>query len=338
MTEPVGVALIGIGMWGRRLAGVIQRTPSLKLVTAFNRDAAKRAAFAQEFGCEAAASFEAAVEHPGVQGVLLITPNDLHAEQAIACAERGKHLFIEKPIANTLDEGYSIQRACRAAGVALMVGHCFRRLGAARKVKALIEQGALGQVVLAESNFSLPAVLTPDKWRYYRASNPGGALMQLGVHHADTLQYWLGPAASVSGSIARLATQAESDDVGSALVEFASGARGVINSAAVSPKTYTLRLYGSKANLFYDAGMSIWPNAEKMDPSTTLTLVTQSGSERLPFEARDMVAEELDEFARCVRGETEPETGAAEGIAALAVIRCAIESSESGRVATLERV
>jgi predicted dehydrogenase len=151
MTEPVGVALIGIGMWGRRLAGVIQRTPSLKLVTAFNRDAARRAAFSQEFRCEAAESFEAAIEHPAVQGVLLITPNDLHTEQAIACAERGKHLFIEKPIANSLDEGYSIQRACRTAGIVLMVGHCFRRLGAARKVKALIEQDALGQVVLAEA-------------------------------------------------------------------------------------------------------------------------------------------------------------------------------------------
>src|SRR5574341_123638 len=338
MAEPVGVALIGIGMWGCRLAGVIRRTPSLKLVTAFNRDAAKRAAFAQEFGCEAADSFESAVEHPAVEGVLLITPNDLHAEQAIACAERGKHLFIEKPIANTLDEGYSIQRACRAAGIVLMVGHCFRRLGAARKVKALIEQDAIGEVVLAESNFSLPAVLTPDRWHYYRASNPGGALMQLGVHHADTLQYWLGPAVSVSGSIARLATQAESDDVGSAQIEFASGARGVINSTAVSPKTYYLRLYGSKGNLLYDTDMSIWPNAEKMDRSTILTLVTQSGSERVSFDTRDMLVEELDEFACCVHGEVEPETGAAEAIAALGVIRGAIESAETGHIVTMEKV
>lgn len=337
MTLPVGVALIGTGMWGRRLAGVIQRTPSLKLVTAFNRDTVRRAAFAQEFGCEAAESFEAAVEHPGVEGVLLITPNDLHAAQAIACAGRGKHLFIEKPIANTLDEAYSIQRACRTAGITLMVGHCFRRLGAARKAKALLDQGTLGQAVLAESNFSLPAVLSPDKWRYYRSSNPGGALMQLGIHHADTLHYWLGPAASVRGSIARLATQAESDDVGSAQIEFASGARGVINSTSVSPKTYTLRLYGTEANLFYETDMSIWPNAEQMDPSTTLTLVTQNGSERVTFDTRDMLSEELDEFAHCIRGEAEPETGAAEGIAALSVIRCAIESVESGRIAFVER-
>lgn len=336
MSEPVGVALIGTGMWGRRLAGVVKRTPSLRLVTAFNRDAEKRAAFAQEFECEAAESFEAAIEHPGVEGVLLVTPNTVHAEQAIACAARGKHVFVEKPIADTLESGRAIQQACESAGVALLVGHCFRRLGAARKVKALIEHDALGQIVLAEANFSLPAVLTPDKWRYYRAANPGGALSQLGVHHADTLQYWLGPAASVNGSLARVATEAESDDVGSAQIAFASSARGTINSTSVSPKTYTLRLYGTKANLIYDTDMSIWPNAEQMDPSTTLTRVTPSGSERVEFEHCDMLGEELDEFARCARGEAQPETGAAEALAALAVIRGALASAERGQITQME--
>lgn len=338
VNSPVGVALIGTGMWGRRMAGAIQRTPSLRLITAYSRDAAKRDAFAADYGCESAPSLEAAVEHTGVEGVLLITPNDLHAEQAIFCAKRGRHLFIEKPIANTLDEGRAIQEACETAGVALLVGQCFRRLGAARKVKELIEAGALGQIVLAESNFSLPSVLTPDKWRYYRSANPGGALMQLGVHHADTLHYWLGSAASVRGSIGHLATQAESDDVGSALIEFANGVRGVINSSSVSPKTYRLRLYGTQANLIYDTDMSIWPNADQMDSATTLTLITQKGRESVPFDQRDMLVEELDEFARCARGEAIPETGAAEGLAALGVIRAAIESSERQQPVPLEGV
>jgi predicted dehydrogenase len=136
----------------------------------------------------------------------------------------------------------------------------------------------------------------------------------------------------------RLATQAESDDVGSAQIRFASGARGVINSSSVSPKTYYLRLYGSQANLLYETDMSIWPNAEKVDPSTMLTLVTPGSSERIPFETRDMLAEELDEFAQCVRGDAEPETGASGAIAALAVICGASESAETGRLATMEKV
>ena len=81
----IGIALIGPGMWGKRLAAAIKQTPSLRLVTCFSRNEAQRQAFASEFGCEAAESFEAAVEHPQVQGVLLVTPNNIHAEQARAC-------------------------------------------------------------------------------------------------------------------------------------------------------------------------------------------------------------------------------------------------------------
>jgi predicted dehydrogenase len=315
-------------MFGKRLGGVIKRLPSLRLVTCYSRNQEKREAFASDFECEAASSFEAAIEQPEVQGVLLITPNNVHAEQSIACAERGKHIFVEKPIADTMADGQAIQAAC--AGVTLQVGHCCRRLGAARKVKELLTAGRLGQVVLAEANFSLPSTLTPDKWRYYRETCPGGPLMQLGVHHADTLQYWLGPVKRVHGSFARLSTEAEIDDVGSVLIEFESGARGTLNSSYVSPKTFYLRLFGTEANLFYETDMSIWPNAEKMDPATTLTLQTKSGSETIAFETRDMLMDELDEFARCIRGEAVPETGAAEGLAALQVIRGALESHENG--------
>jgi predicted dehydrogenase len=315
-------------MFGKRLGGVIKRLPSLRLVTCYSRNQEKREAFASDFECEAASSFEAAIEQPEVQGVLLITPNNVHAEQSIACAERGKHIFVEKPIADTMADGQAIQAAC--TGVTLQVGHCCRRLGAARKVKELLTAGRLGQVVLAEANFSLPSTLTPDKWRYYRETCPGGPLMQLGVHHADTLQYWLGPVKRVHGSFARLSTEAEIDDVGSVLIEFESGARGTLNSSYVSPKTFYLRLFGTEANLFYETDMSIWPNAEKMDPATTLTLQTKSGSETIAFETRDMLMDELDEFARCIRGEAVPETGAAEGLAALQVIRGALESHENG--------
>lgn len=328
----VGVALIGTGMWGRRLGAVVKRTPSLRLMTCYSRTAENRNSFATEFECESAASFEAAIEHPDVQGVLLLTPNNVHAEQAVACAQRGKHVFVEKPIADTLSDGYRIWDACRAAGVVLLVGHAFRRLGAARKVKQLLDEGVLGSVLLAEANFSLPGRLTPDKWRYYRQTCPGGPLMQLGIHHADTLQYWLGSVKRVQGSFGHVATSAEIDDVGTALLEFESGVRGTLNSTYGAPKTFSLRLYGTDANLHYDTDMTIWPQADQMDAATTLTLQTKTGSETINFEPRDMLVEELDQFARCIKGETVPETGAAEALAALEIIRGAINSHESGQI------
>lgn len=335
MAESSGVALIGTGFWGRRLGTVVQRVPELTLITCYSRDEAKRQAFASDFGCEAAASLEAAIEHPGVQGVLLVTPNQHHREGALAAAARGRHLFVEKPIADDLAEAREMRAAYRRAGLALMVGHCFRRLGAARKVKQLLEEGALGVVVLAEANFSLPGNLTPDKWRFYRETCPGGPLMQLGIHHADTLQYWLGPVQRVWGSFAHLVTQAEIDDVGVAVLEFANGARGSLASSYVSPKTFSLRLYGSAAVLDYQTDMSVWPKAEEMDPATVLTLRTNAGGQRIPFESRDMLAEELSEFAACMRGEAAPETGADEALLALEVITGAIEAQRTGQGYTL---
>ena len=331
MPEGIGVALIGTGMWGKRLASAVRRTPDLRLVTCCSRDEARRAGFARAFDCEAAETLEAAIEHPGVQGALLVTPNYHHKEGALACAERGVPVFIEKPISDRLEDALVIRDACNSAGIVLMIGHCFRRLGAARKTRQILDEGLLGEPLLAEANFSLPGTLTPDKWRYYRENCPGGPLMQLGIHHADTLQYWLGPVASVQGAFAHRLTPAEIDDIGVANLVFESGALGTLTSSYVSPKTFSLRLYGDRAVLDYRTDMSVWPNAEQMDSATTLTLTMRSGSEPVPFETQDMLVEELSEFARCIRGESSPETGAQEGLRALAVVLGALESHQSGR-------
>ncbi|HEV8250713.1 MAG TPA: Gfo/Idh/MocA family oxidoreductase [Gaiellaceae bacterium] len=317
----VGVALIGAtGTWAPRIAAAVERGSGLRLVTCHGRDEEKRRAFAAEHGIEAAESFEAAIEHPDVEAVLLVTPNDTHREQALACAERDKHVFVEKPIADSVEAGKEMRDRFADAGLVLAVGHGMRRLGAARKVKELLDAGALGTVVLGEANWSLPTRLTPAAWRWYRDRAPGGPLLQLGVHHADTLAYWLGPVARSSGRFAHLAIEAEIDDVGVVSLEFERGPLGVITGSYVSPRTYILRLYGSDAVLEYEVDMSVWPRADAADAASRLTLRTQEERQPVAFEPRDPLREELEEFAAAVRGDAVPETGAEEGIAALRVI------------------
>src|SRR5919107_1577771 len=227
-----GIAMVGTGMWAPRLASAAERA-GLELVTCFSRDEQKRGEFAERFGCEPAASLEEAIGHPRVEGVVLATPNDVHEEQALACAERGRHVFVEKPIAESTDGGERMKRACAEAGVTLMVGHAFRRLVAARRVKRLLDEGALGRVVLAEANMSLTGSLTPEAWRAQRERNPGGPIMQLGIHHVDTLAYWLGPGRWASGRFAPLHNQADIDDVGIVTLEFESGALGALTGSYV---------------------------------------------------------------------------------------------------------
>jgi UDP-N-acetyl-2-amino-2-deoxyglucuronate dehydrogenase len=322
-----GVAIVGTGMWAPRLAAAAQRA-GLDLVACFSRDEATRREFAERFCCQAAPSLEEAIGHPRVEGVVLATPNDVHEEQTAACAERGRHVFVEKPIADSVEAGERMKRACAEAGVTLMVGHAFRRLGAARRVKELIDERALGRVVLAEANMSLTGSFKPGAWRGERERNPGGPIMQLGIHHVDTLAYWLGPVRRASGRFAHVETPAEIDDVGVVTLEFESGALGSLTGSYVSPKTLSLRLLGTEAVVDYRTDFSVWPDARALDGVTTLTLA----GERVTFEARDMLAEELAEFGRCIRGEAKPETGADEGIAALAVVRQALEAN-AGAVA-----
>jgi len=309
------IAVVGTGMWAPRLAEAAGRA-ELDVVTCFSRNEDRRREFAERFGCEPAASLEDAIEHPGVEGVVLVTPNDVHEEQAIACAERGRHVFVEKPIADSVEAGERMRQACDAAGVTLMVGHAFRRLGAARRVKELLDDGALGDVVLAEANMSLAGTFKPEAWRAHRDRNPGGPIMQLGIHHVDTLSYWLGPVRRAAGRFAHVHTPADIDDVGVVTLEFESGALGSLTGSYVSPKTLSLRLLGTEAVLDYRTDFSVWPDARALDGVTTLTL----DGEPVEFEERDMLAEELAEFGRCIRGEAEPETGADEGLAALTVV------------------
>jgi predicted dehydrogenase len=325
-SRPVGVALVGTGMWAAQIAAAARRA-GLRLVTCFSRDAQRRRAFAEKAGCGAAPSLRAALEHPDVEAALILTPNDTHADIALACAERGLGVFVEKPIADSVADAERMAAACADAGVPLMVGHAFRRLGAARRAGELVAEGALGRVVLAEATFSLPGALSPDKWRAHRERNPGGPLMQLGIHHVDTLASWLGAPVSAIGRFARVETDADIDDVGIVALEMASGSLAAVTGSYVSPKTFAIRLSGTRAILDYRADFRVWPDAKRLDEVTTLTL----DGEAVAFEPRDMLAEELAELAACVRGRAVPETGAGEGIAALRAIRAALGDEEQVR-------
>ena len=316
-----GVAVVGTGMWAPRLAAAAQRA-GLDLVACYSRDEARRAAFAERFGCLAASSLGEAIGHPEVEGVIVATPNDTHEDHTRACAERGRHVFVEKPIADTLEAGERMRDFCADAGVALMVGHAFRRLGAARRTKQLIDEGALGRVVLAEANMSLPGTFKPGAWRAERERNPGGPIMQLGIHHVDTLIHWLGPVRRASGRFTHVHAAADVDDLGVVTLEFDAGAVGVVSGSYVSPKTLSLRLFGTEAVLDYRTDFSVWPDAQALDRVTSLTV----DGEPVRFEERDMLAEELDEFGRCIRGEEVVETGSAEGLAALAAVRQALDT------------
>ncbi|HET7388596.1 MAG TPA: Gfo/Idh/MocA family oxidoreductase [Nocardioidaceae bacterium] len=336
MVEKVRLASAGTGRWARVLANAIGRGTQVELVSCFSRDEAKRHAFQEEFGiARSAGSYEELLADPEVEGIVLATPNDTHRDLIVRALEAGKALYTEKPIAGTMEDGLAIGAAAESTGQVLAVGHSARRLGGSREMKRWLDKGLVGQVSLAEANFSNERglELTADSWRATTKA-PGGAMVQLGIHHADNLQYLLGPVASVSCHSRRVVSKANIPDAVMAICEFESGALGYIGTGWASPSVYSINLQGTKANLRYDLDFKHWTEGNFVDDYTVLHSQNHEESygkterTRVEVPRTDMYREQLEEFALAIRGEASVEVGPAEAIAALAVVHASIRSSE----------
>ena len=339
--EPVRAACVGIGRWSEVIAKAAARSGKIQVTNCFSRSPQKRAAFAEKFGCDQVASYEELLADQRVEAVLVTTPNPVHAETIEQAAAAGKHVWVEKPIAHTMAHAKRIGKAIDKAGVTFAVGQSARLLGASRKMKELVDQQDIGKVVLVEANYSNERALelTPDKWRYFAANSPGGPLIQLLVHHFDTVQYILGPITEVQAYKRRLYTQAEVDDVAVVIAQFENGYVGSFGGSWSSPGAYLINIYGTAANLYHKLDFAHW-TAVDVDKHTTLFRQPHGSPDWNPVEipTTDMFRDELDDFADAIRNHRNPKVGFAEATRALAVVEAAIRSSESRRPVSIAEV
>lgn len=151
---PLRVAVLGMGWWSDVLSDAIKRSDEMEIVACFTRSEDKRQAFAKKYGCRAAASYEEILNDRSIAGIINTTPNNVHLETTRQAAEAGKHVFLDKPIANTVREGQEIAQVCKKAGVVLALGYQRRREHHFRWIKAEIDAGRFGKLVQAECNIS----------------------------------------------------------------------------------------------------------------------------------------------------------------------------------------
>jgi predicted dehydrogenase len=323
MADPVRVACIGMGWWSDVLADAITRSSTLKIVACFSRSEDKRNAFAKKYGCTPAPSYDAILKDKGVEAIINTTPNDVHLETTRQAAAAGKHVFLDKPIANSVSDGRKLTEACRNAGVVLALGYQRRRESHFRWIKKQIDAGVFGKMVNAEANISRDRLGQFDmtSWRYTAAGMPGGVMLQIGVHYADVLDYLIGPIKAVSGRFAQLVLPGDNPDVASLVFEHESGALSTLNASYASASEYYLmNIYGKAATAFYDLhhGLSWLKQGEKKPVAVAC-------------EKNDTFVEELEEFAAAVRGGPPPEVGGDYATKSLAVIRAGITSAREGR-------
>jgi predicted dehydrogenase len=320
---PLRVACIGMGWWSDVLADAISRSGRLEIVACYTRSADKRAAFAAKYGCRPAASYDTILADPAIEAIINTTPNDVHLATTGAAAAAGKHVFLDKPIANTVSDGRAITAVCAQHGVVLALGYQRRRESQFRWLRAQIDAGVFGRLVNAEANISRDRLGKIDlsSWRYQAAGMPGGVMLQIGIHYADVLEYLMGPVTAVTGRLAQLVLPGDNPDVASLILEHASGALSTLNASYASASEYYLmNIYGKEASAYYDMhnGMRL----------------LKRGTERpVPVECdtNDTIVEQLEEFAAAVRGNGKPEVGGEYGTTSLAVIRAGIVSASEGR-------
>jgi predicted dehydrogenase len=326
----MNVACLGMGWWSDVLADAIRRSGKLKIVSCFSRSAEKRQAFAKKYGCHAAASYEEILADNKIEGIVNTTPNSVHRETTVAAAKAGKHVFLDKPIANTIDDARAITEACRKAKVVLALGYQRRRESHFRWVKEKIDAGVFGKLVNAEANISRDRLGKIDlsSWRYTAEGMPGGVMLQIGIHYTDVLEYLIGPVKAVSGRFVRLVLPGDNPDVASLVLEHENGALSTLNASYASASEYYLmNIYGKEASAYYDLHQGLrWlrRGAEKSEP--------------VPVRKNDPLVEELEEFARAARGDGEAEMDGERSTRSLAVLLAGIKAAREGRRVEVQEV
>jgi predicted dehydrogenase len=342
--QPVKVGIVGLGRWAKVLTRAIAKSDRLSIVAGYSRSEEKRSAFAQEFGVRAAPDMKSLLADPEIRGVIITVPNEQHLPVATEIAKAGKHVYTEKPIAATLEDGIEIAALERQYGVTVTVGHSARLMGSIRAIRSAIDAGELGRVAFMEANFSNERALelTPNTWRWYKAKAPGGPLSQLAIHQFDILHYLGGEIAEAGSMASKLSpVGAEVDDQSMTLLRFADGKVGYVGSSWTAPGVFSVRVFGSKGLMHSETDFSSWDTPSKLHLSSSLYI--QRGKdgygkrEDLKVPESDMFRAELELFAESCRSGKANELTAHNGNVAVAVVNAALRSIEqNGRHVRIE--
>lgn len=344
--RPLRIALLGSGAWARVLATAARASARLDLVGCWSRTPSRLHEFAAATGVAACTDLDRLLHDPDVDAVIIALPNDRHREYASRAAAHGKHVFVEKPIAHTLADGLAMVELERTHGIRLAVGHCARMLTGNQLLAQAVRDGELGRVTHIEAKFAnnRGLKLTPQDWRWYQLSAPGGPLSQIAIHQFDTLRAIGGDLRCVSARSARLSpVGAEVEDQWMVGIDFVDGKLGNVVASWTSPGVYSVRVTGDRASLSYEVDQALWSQPERLHEHAVLERQDPDQGPgtrvRLPVPAGNMFRDELELFAECVLRDTACELSGENACHALAAVDAAIASAQrAGEAVHLEEM
>ena len=300
------------------VSSVQGKSEHIRFVRGVTRRPALAEDFARQHGLPGDDDYAAALADPAIGAVVLATPHSQHVEQVKQAAAAGKHVLVEKPFALEHAGAAQAVAACEAAGVILGVAQNRRFLPAAIRLKQMVADGVLGDILHLEGNMSGPSgerFLT-STWRGAIGESPGGGMTGKGVHVTDLMIHLLGPVVEVDARSLQLAVGGELDDTTVMLLRFATGATGTLATMTVTADLWRLQVYGTKG----------W--AEMRGETTLVTLMSgETQEEVIEFDAIDIERAELEAFARAVAGGAPYPVPNDEALANVAVLEAIGESA-----------
>jgi len=232
----LGCAIVGCGMIARFHARALAEVPGTRIAALVGRSGANADKMRQELAlaCDVATDLGDVLKRKDVDVVIITTPSGAHQEPAVAAANAGKHVVVEKPLEITLERCDRIIDACAKNRVQLCTIFPSRFGDANRELKQAVTQGRFGRLTLGETTckwWRAQSYYDEGGWKGTKALDGGGALMNQAIHNVDLLLWMMGPVTHISGMTTMLAHERiEVEDTAVTCLRFKNGALGVIQA------------------------------------------------------------------------------------------------------------
>jgi predicted dehydrogenase len=341
MAMPIRIMVIGAGMIGSKHINRINAHPDFELAGLADPQTELARSLAGDAPVEA--DFRKLLDKTKPDAVLIASPNALHAEQGIECANRGLPFIIEKPVTESLDSAKRLHAAVQSSGVKTLVGHHRRHHPSVQKTREMIANGAIGPLVGVSGIWSMRK---PDSYFEagpWRAKKGGGVILINLIHEIDFLRYTAGEISSVQALTSNRQRAFEVEDTAALILEFASGALGTFFLSDAAPSPWTMEQGLGEAPEFPFSGQSSyrfigglgalewpelrhWTQAENPPTWTAPMLARQHYATRLdPFTAQ------LSHFHDMIRNDVPSLQSVADGCRTLVAASAVSEAALLGK-------
>jgi predicted dehydrogenase len=318
----------------------ITKAPNAELVAVYDTNQTVNEEVARQFGAKACES-EDDLLSSGCDVVYIASPNSFHCAQARRAAEAGKHVLCEKPLGMDVHEAELIINACALHKVKLGIGFMMRFHAQHQEALKIVREGRLGTPVLARAQLSCWYPPMTGAWRQDPVLGGGGSLIDMGSHCIDLLEMFFGPVRRVFCTTATLVQSYKAEDTAVVLLEFACGAKGVVDSLFNVPDESSknrLELYGSYGSILAEGTIG---QGEIGEMTACLqksvrgyeALQTRESSEGICIAPPpvNMYRAEVEAFSEAVLHDTDAPVDGAIGLWSQKVMAACYESAKEGR-------